>query len=381
MRKLMIYSFVMIIPILCFANLESEKEIDEMITHHIFSGDWRLADSLLEAQIKKHPESPKYYALKGQYYFYTRYYNGGVLRGDSLIQKMGEYSQKAIEVGEKDEMTLEDKFFVGTAYGFLSRFHIRSGSYWDTYKSASNCQNYLNEVLEEDPSFTDAKMGLAVIEYFTWRQMRGFLGFVAWVAGVYGNRDSAMMKFHDVADNGYWLKYEAQFALAALYRFIGLEYNPQQAFAMSTQLYETFPQNPWIVNQYNELRFLNLVEEKGVDFLETEFDSLGTKYNVTNPGLLNGFGYSLSYANRFDEAITVLKTNIKLFPEIANGYDSLSEIYLNAGNPEMAIYYSQRCLEKLQSDSTINDNFRELLRTANEERIESLGGDTGKVNI
>ena len=370
-----------IFPILSFANPQSDKEMDELIIFHTFSGDWVKADSLLDDQIKKHPDIPKYYALKGPYYFYTRYYNGGVLNGDSLIQKMAEFSQKAVDIGEKKEMSVDDKFFVGTAYGYLCRYYIRSGSYWETYKAARNCQSYLEEVLEEDPSYTDAKMGLAVIEYFTSVQMRGFLGFVAWISGIYGDHDSAMMKFHDVAENGYWFKNEAQFALAALYRFIGLEYDPTQALALSTQLYEKFPQNPWIINQYNEMRFLNLVEEKGVGFLETEFDSLRTKYQVTNPGLLNSFGYSLSYANRFDEAILVLKTNIKLFPDIANGYDSLSEIYLNSGNPEMALYYSQRCLEKLQSDSTINDGFRNLLREANEERIESLGGDTGKVNI
>ena len=127
--------------------------------------------------------------------------------------------------------------------------------------------------------------------------------------------------------------------------------------------------------------FLSLVEEKGVEFLEIEFDSLRTTYNVTNPGILNQFGYNLSYSNRFEEAFVVLKVNIKLFPDVANGYDSLSEIYLNSGNTEMALYYSKRCLEKLPADSTISDDFRELLREGSIERIEALGGDTGIVNI
>jgi len=370
-----------IFPIICFANPQSDKEIDDLIIYHTFSGDWAMADSLLDAQIIKHPENPKYYSLKGPYYFYTRYFNQGVLDNDSLIQKMAEDASRAIEIGEKDEMTLDDKFFVGTAYGYLSRYYGRQFSFWDAYWAASSCQSYLNEVLEEDPSYTDAKMGLAVIEYFAAVRVGGFWGFVAWTVGMSGNRDTAMMQFHDVAENGYWFKDEAKFALTILYNSPLLEYNVAEAEKLINQLHEKYPQNPSILIQYDQIRFLALVEEKGVQFLETEFDSLQTKYEVTNANILNGFGYNLFFNNRIDEAIVTLKVNMKLFPSVANCYDSLSEVYLAAGNPDMALYYSQRCLEKLPADTTINEGFRNLLREGSEERIEALGGDTGKVNI
>jgi Tfp pilus assembly protein PilF len=372
---------IIIIPILCFATPQSDKQTDQLIIENIFSGDWAKADSLLETQINKHPENPKYYTLKAHYYFYTRYYNNQVLNNDSLIQEMGYYSNKAVELGEKDEMTLEDKFFVGTAYGYLSRFYIRFGEYWDTYNAASNCMSYLEEVLEEDPSYADAKMGLAVIEYFKSVQMNGFLGFIAWLSGVYGSHDSAMMNFHDVAENGYWFKDEAKFALSVLYGSPLLENDVTQAKKLSDELYVKYPQNTFIINQYNQIRFLTLIEERGVEFLESEFDSLRTKYQVNNPGILNNFGYNLFFNNRLDEAIVIFTINMKLFPDIANCYDSLSEAYLAAGNPETAVYYSQRCLEKLQSDTTISEAFRINLRNISEERIEALGGDTGSVNI
>ena len=371
--------FILIIPIICFANPQAGEQIDQLIVFHTFSGDWARADSLLDAQISKYPDSPKYYALKGPYYFYTRYYNQGALDGDSLMQKMAEYSQKAIEIGEKSEMSLDDKFFVGTAYGYLSRFYGRQRSYWDAYWAARSCRNYLNDVLEEAPSYTDAKMGLAVIEYFSATQVTGFWGFIAWVLGMNGDRDTALQLFHDVAENGRWFKFEAQFALSAVYRYFERDF--EQALALNIQLYTNFPQNVWIATQYDQLRFLTLVEEKGVEFLESEFDSLETKYQVTNPGILNGFGYTLVFENRFDEAIEVFKINIKLFPDIANGYDSLSETFALAGNNDMAIHYSRLCLEKLAADSTLNDAFRQNLREINEERLEELGANSDKLNI
>jgi hypothetical protein len=382
MKSIAIISLITIFPLICRANPNLETEIDDLIIYHTFSGDWALADSLLEAQISEHPDSPKYYSLKGPYYFYTRYYNQGVLDNDSLMQKMAEYATMAIETGKnKNEMTLDDKFFVGTAYGYLSRYYGRQFSIWNAYWAASNCRSYLNEVLEEDPSYTDAKMGLAVIEYFSATQLGGFWRFVAWVIGMSGNRDTAMMQFHDVAENGYWFKDEAKFVLAVLYRSVQLEYDVAQAEELSNQLYEKYPQNIFLLNQYDQMRFLALIDEKGVEILETEFDSLQTKYQVANDQILNGFGYNLLFNSRFDEAIVVLRVNMKLFPDVANCYDSLSEAYLTAGNPDMAIYYSRRCLEKLPGDTTINNQFRYLLQSTSEERIESLGGDTGKVNI
>jgi len=381
MRKMIMTCLILIIPIICMANPLPDQEADQLIIFHTFSGDWARADSLLEAQISEHPESPKYYALKGPYYFYTRYYHRGALDNDSLMQKMAEYAQKAVDVGEKDEMSLDDKFYVGTAYGYLSRFYGRQGSFWDAYWSASSCRSYLNEVLEEDPSYADAKMGLAVINYFSATQVTGFWGFIAWTIGMSGDRDIALQQFHDVAENGYWFKYEAQFALAALYRFPGLENDLAQAKILSDQLYETFPQNVWIRTQFDQVRFLALVEEKGVEFLEMEYDSLQVKYQITNSGILNGFGYTLLFNNRTDEAIEVFKVNVKLFPDDANVYDSLSEAYLAADNPDMAIHYSRLCIEKLAADSTINEALRDNLREISEERLEELGVDTGKVNI
>jgi len=237
----------------------------------------------------------------------------------------------------------------------------------------------LNEVLDEDISYTDAKMGLAVIEYFSATQLRGFMGFIAWVIGMSGNRDTALLQLHDVAENGYWFKNEAQFALSAVYRYF--ERDNIQAYTNINLLFEKFPQNPWIGTQHRQLKFFILVEDRGIEFFESEFDSLHTKYQITDAGILNEFGYALYFANRVDDAITVFKVNIKLYPDAANGYDSLSEAYVQIGNIDMAIHYTRICLEKLPADSTITDNFREIIREACETRLETLGADSGKLNI
>jgi tetratricopeptide (TPR) repeat protein len=199
------------------------------------------------------------------------------------------------------------------------------------------------------------------------------------MVGMAGERDIALEQFHTVAENGHWCKDEAQYALSTIYRFF--ENNLPQAQSMTTILVNTFPNNPNLQNQATQLRFLSMIEEKGVEVLSLEFDSLGTKYQITNAGILNNFGYSLINQNRLDEAIEVFKINIRLYPEVANCYDSISEAYLNAGNADMAIHYSRLCLQKLAADSTINDAFKENLNEISKQRLEDLGAETEKLNI
>lgn len=84
---------------------------------------------------------------------------------------------------------------------------------------------------------------------------------------------------------------------------------------------------------------------------------------------------------RSDEALKVLTFNSRLFPEVANGYDRLSEAYLISGNAEMAIHYARLCLEKLPFHTTANAETNENLRQINEDRLNTLGADSGKKNI
>jgi tetratricopeptide (TPR) repeat protein len=379
MKKMTPIIIFLIIPIISFAQYQSNEEIDQLIIFHTFNGNWPAADSLLDAQIKKYSDSPKYYSMKAQYYFYTRYFHDGSLRGDSLMEKCAEFAQKAIDVGEKSDMSIDDQFFVGSAYGYLSRYYGRRGDFWDAYWKTRSAFGYLDDVLEEDPNYADAYMEKAVIEYFIAFRVRGFYGFVAWMLGMDSDRDVALEHFHTVAEKGNLCKGEALYALSMIYRFF--ENDLQQATELNAKLVEMYPQNPFMANQNTQLRFMALVEEKGVQFLETEFDSLEAKYNVTNPGLLNTLGYNFINQNRLEDAIEVFKVNIKLFPDVANGYDSISEAYVALGNNEMAIHNSQICLQKLAADSTINDEFRQNLKEISEERIKELGAEPQQINI
>lgn len=60
---------------------------------------------------------------------------------------------------------------------------------------------------------------------------------------------------------------------------------------------------------------------------------------------LNEIGYKYLKINKLNEAIEILKLNVKLYPDSWNPYDSLGEAYALAGNKELAIQNYQKSLE------------------------------------
>ncbi len=79
--------------------------------------------------------------------------------------------------------------------------------------------------------------------------------------------------------------------------------------------------------------------------------------------------------NKNDDALVVFKTNIKLYPDIANGYDSLAECYMNRGENDLAIKYYKMAYEKLDTDTTINDAFRDRMKVLIPQQLETLGAE------
>jgi tetratricopeptide (TPR) repeat protein len=74
---------------------------------------------------------------------------------------------------------------------------------------------------------------------------------------------------------------------------------------------------------------------------------------------LNQLGYRLISQNKLDEAITVFKANVELYPESFNVYDSLGEAYMLKGENDLAIEFYQKSLDVDPN----NTNAVEMLKT------------------
>ena len=135
---------------------------------------------------------------------------------------------------------------------------------------------------------------------------------------------------------------------------------------------EIHPENNFAINQKLRIDFTLLIDENGVDYFIKEFDNLKVKYSIDDPADLNIFGYYLMNRDRNDEALAIFKFNLQLYPHVANCYDSLAECFMNRNENEEAIKYYKLAYEKIPSDTTATDEFKQFLKEGIEERLEEL---------
>lgn len=362
--------FLLICILFAGANPPEISEVDQTIISHIFNGEYQSADSLLEAQIKLQPDHPKYYALKCHSAFYARYFDNSGMDRDSLLQLVLDNAQKAIDVSENLEETTDVKFYLGVAHGYKSRVYGIQREYYDAYWAARKGRNYSKEVIEKDPDYYDAYLGLAVLDYFNATRITGWRSTLAWVLGMSGDREKALEYFQLVEEKGRLFKPEAKFINAMMYRFYETDF--ERAVPYFEDLVAQYPNNTFVQNQFRTLQLNQLIQDKGVEYLATNIDSLRTEYNINNAGVLNAIGYGFVNNEDYQTAVAIFQLNVELYPEIANCYDSLGEGYLLSGNNEEAIKNYQIAFEKLDTDTTLNEDFREVLRESIETHLREL---------
>jgi cyclase len=75
---------------------------------------------------------------------------------------------------------------------------------------------------------------------------------------------------------------------------------------------------------------------------------------------LNMLGYQLMWRDMAEAAEGIFKLNIAVYPESANPYDSLGELYMNTGDDEQAIKYYKKALAVNPNTPTAIDALKRL---------------------
>jgi tetratricopeptide (TPR) repeat protein len=108
----------------------------------------------------------------------------------------------------------------------------------------------------------------------------------------------------------------------------------------------------------------DVVVKKGMEEAVKHYHELQkNKENEYNfqPVELNRLGYDLLYRKKMvREAIEIFKLNIEVYPEYANGYDSLGEGYMVNGDKELAIKYYTKALEMDPKNTNAVEKLKEL---------------------
>jgi hypothetical protein len=93
-----------------------------------------------------------------------------------------------------------------------------------------------------------------------------------------------------------------------------------------------------------------------------------------NVGLMNQLGYGFLGGGRAQDAVIIFRLNAQAFPDVANCWDSYADGCRAVGDSLMAGTCYKKVLELLETDESLDDNFRNILKTNAEEflGIDSL---------
>lgn len=90
-----------------------------------------------------------------------------------------------------------------------------------------------------------------------------------------------------------------------------------------------------------------IINDLGIEEAQKKFKEIlsDTSQYILIESEFNRLGYAYLYQGKSEEAVAVLKMNVKAFPASWNVYDSLGEIYAWTGKSEQAISYFEKSLE------------------------------------
>ncbi|OGU35360.1 MAG: hypothetical protein A2068_10330 [Ignavibacteria bacterium GWB2_35_6b] len=373
------------------ANISSS---DKKIMDYAFNFEFDKAEKLLAQNFKDNPEN-----LKNHYL----YINTEILKviqatdaqpfrnkkavKDSLHHILINYAEKVVEKYEDKKLSTDDKYYLGSIYGFLGRMHGVEGSWMPAFSNGKAGKNMLEDIIEKDAQYADAYLLLGIINYYADR-LGGVVGFVAGVLGLSGDREVGIQYLKLAEQKGKLTSSQAAMLLVELYS--RLEDNNLTALPYFEKLIKRHPKNSHFINWYcRELMELNELD-KVTELIKN--DSL----NLIVPDVKARY-YSLTgeYEKSNKLLNELLKTEGTLFPFMEEHYKFVRVLnYFMLGNineankykknlePEQKKYIDYFILSPEPAKKLIK--FREFIGfSKNKNEIEAFiknPGDIGKSN-
>lgn len=121
--------------------------------------------------------------------------------------------------------------------------------------------------------------------------------------------------------------------------------------------------------------FIALINDQGIEKALQKFREsrhVDSEAVLFRENTVNALGYQLLQGRRVKEAIEVFKLNVEFFPQSANVYDSLSDAYEADDNRGEAIRLAEKAIERLATDTAINEQAKNAIRVSATEKLRRL---------
>lgn len=298
----------------------------------VYDMKYKEANALFDEIIKLEPKNPYGYFLKSVCYFWM-FQNSPA--DYNIGEKYKDITFKAIDAAEevldKNENNIDAMFYLGGAYGNLGRYYAMNKSWIKGYWYGKKGKNYLLDVVEKDPNYYDAYLGLGIYHYYA-DVLPKIIKTFSFILGIKGDRELGLRELHLAISKSKNTKSEAMCFLGGIY--IDLEKDYTKALPVFKELFEKYPNNKYAGICLAKCYWETVNYEAAIKQYRLMCDKIrdDKKYGA----FYNSYGYQLLEKGFTDEAIEVFKKQVELFPNEANSYDSLGDGYRKSGKTELA---------------------------------------------
>ncbi len=199
------------------------------------------ATNIFQNLIRLQPDNPHGYLLMTVNYYYRYQLEEN---HQKLADKFNHYSKKAIERAKSQlrdpEHQVDALFYLGTAHMYLAAYHGWESNWLRAYWYGRDGINYLQRVVERDPDYYDAYLGLGLYHYYT-DVIPKFAKAVTFILGIDSDREKGLAELELAAENGLYSKAEALLFLGSIHLYVEKDYTMAEHYFR--KLADLYPEN------------------------------------------------------------------------------------------------------------------------------------------
>ncbi len=215
--------------------------------------DIQRSEDTFDEAINQWTEDPLPYLFKGGLYLnmFRHSKDNSVEESIQLEEQIFYLNNKVIDIARKrikeDPNDMNAYYCLGAANGNMGRFYVLKGQWWKGFWKGKKGFKILENVVEKDPNFYNAYLGLGIYHYFstTLPKIVKVLSFL--LGGPKGNREKGIRELKLVRDHSTFLSIEARKILLRVYRW---EEDWNGFYQISKWLAEHYPENLYFQVSY-----------------------------------------------------------------------------------------------------------------------------------
>lgn len=358
MRKYFLLVIIIAASSVIYSQSSKLSEMGTRGMEMVYNMKYNEANALFDEIIKLEPKNAYGYFLKSVCYFWM-YQN--YPQDENLKEKYKNITFEAVEVAEemldKNENDLNAMFYLGGAYGNLGRYYVMDRSFAKAYWYGKKGKNYLLDVLQRNPKYYDAYLGLGTYHYYA-DVLPNVIKAFSFLFGIQGDKELGIKELRLAISNSQNTKTESMIILGAIYT--DMEKNYKKALPIFKELFEKY--------QDSKLAGMALArcywETDNYEMAKKQYRLMSNKIKGDKKygAMYNSYGYMLLQKGFKDEAVEVFKKQVELFPNEANSYDSLGDAYKETGKLDLAREQYRKALKLDPNFKASKDKLQELSR-------------------